>query len=132
MAEREFLKGDFESSRAYSRAVKTKGGTMAFLAGVGAPFDADHNSLAGDIAKQSHGCFAKLKAVLADLGGDLSHIVTMTVFITDSRYGTDFVNIRKEYFPTGDFPASALIGVESLARPDMMIEIQAIAVLPDA
>jgi len=41
----------------------------------------------------------------------------MTVFITDVRNGDKFVEIRKETFPDGKFPASALITVTGLARP---------------
>jgi len=55
-------------------------------------------------------------------------MVTMTVFITDARYGDRFTQLRKEIF--GDnFPASALITVTGLARPEMLVEIQGIAVL---
>jgi 2-iminobutanoate/2-iminopropanoate deaminase len=50
------------------------------------------------------------------------------VFITDARYGDEFVAIRKQYFTRG-FPGSALITVHSLARPEMLVEVQAIAVL---
>jgi 2-iminobutanoate/2-iminopropanoate deaminase len=54
--------------------------------------------------------------------------VTMTVFITDPRYGDRFTQIRREIF--GDnFPASALITVAGLARPDMLVEVQGIAVI---
>lgn len=126
---RKFVKGEFESSRAYSRAVKTTGGATIYLAGVGAPFDASGKSLAGDFAAQTHGCFSALQRNVEAAGGALSDIVTMTVFITDSRYGSDFVAIRKEYFGDGNFPASAMIGVDSLAKPEMMVEIQAIAVV---
>ena len=76
--------------------------------------------------------FSKLKTNLELSGGALADIVTMTVFITDSRYGTEFVDIRKTYFPNGNYPASALIGIESLAKSEMMVEIQAIAVVGDA
>lgn len=126
---KDYFKGEFESSRAYSKVVATKGGRTLYLAGVGAPFDENHKSLAGDFDAQTRMSFEKLKANLALAGGKLSDIVTMTVFITDSRYGTDFVNIRKEYFPDGNFPGSALIGIESLAKSEMMVEIQAIAVV---
>jgi 2-iminobutanoate/2-iminopropanoate deaminase len=128
---KQFYKGDFETSRAYSKVVATSGGRTLWLAGVGAPFDEHHNSLAGNFEAQTHASFAKLKANLELAGGQLSDIVTMTVFITDCRYGTDFVNIRREYFPDGNFPASALIGIEALAKQEMMVEIQAIAVVDD-
>ena len=42
-------------------------------------------------------------------GRTLDDIVTMTVFITDSRYGDEFVELRKKYFTQG-YPCSALIG----------------------
>ena len=52
----------------------------------------------------------------------------MTVFITDARYGDCFTQLRKEVFGD-DFPASALITVAGLARPEMLVEVQGIAVI---
>ncbi|MBF8254328.1 MAG: hypothetical protein HW373_1023, partial [Deltaproteobacteria bacterium] len=43
--------------------------------------------------------------------------------------GTRFTQLRKEFFQEGRYPASALIGIQALARAEMMVEIQAIAVL---
>jgi 2-iminobutanoate/2-iminopropanoate deaminase len=55
-------------------------------------------------------------------------MVTMTVFITDARYGDRFTELRKEIF--GDnFPASALITVAGLARPELLVEVQGVAVI---
>ena len=68
-------------------------------------------------------------ATLETAGGKLDDIVTMTVFITDMTNGTRFTQLRKEFFKEGSYPASALIGIKELARPEMMIEIQAIAVV---
>jgi 2-iminobutanoate/2-iminopropanoate deaminase len=54
-------------------------------------------------------------------------MVTMTVFITDARFGDRFTELRKEIF--GDnFPASALITVAGLARPELLVEVQGVAV----
>ena len=64
-------------------------------------------------------------------GGTLANLVTMTVFIKDPRYGDRFVQIRREMFPDGNFPGSALITVTNFARPGMEIEIQGIAVIGD-
>jgi len=128
---RTFLKGTWERDRSYSRAVTVTGGKTVYLAGVGSPFDENHNSLAGDFEAQAHGCFAALKQAMEDCGGKLSDITTMTVFITDIRYGDAFVKIRSEYFENEEYPGSALIGVESLAKSEMMVEIQAIGVIED-
>jgi len=54
-------------------------------------------------------------------------MMTMTVFITDVRNGDRLTEIRKEIFKES-FPASALITVSALAAPDLLIEIQGVAV----
>jgi enamine deaminase RidA (YjgF/YER057c/UK114 family) len=55
----------------------------------------------------------------------------LTVFINDPRNGDRFVAIRREMFPDGNFPASALITVSNFAAPGMMLEIQGVAVIGD-
>ena len=127
---RQYIKGEREESRAYSRAVITHGGTAIFLAGVTGGFDANGNSLAGDFEAQVHRTFENLRTNVEAAGGTLEDIVTMTVFITEMRYGDRFTEMRRDYFKRG-YPGSALIGVECLARPEMLLEIQAIAVIGD-
>ena len=127
---RQYIKGEREQTRSYSRSVITNGGTSIWLAGVTGGFDADGRSLAGDFEAQVHRTFANLRTNVEAAGGTLEDIVTMTVFITDMRYGDRFVEMRQDYFTRG-YPGSALIGVESLARSQMMLEIQAIAVIGD-
>ncbi len=124
---KQYLNGEFENSRAYSKAVAATGGTTVYLAGVGSPFG--EGGKVNDFAAQAHGCFAAMKTALAEFGGTISDIVTMTVFITDMSHGHDFVAIRKEYFPDGKFPGSALIGISELAKSEMLVEVQAIAVV---
>ena len=72
--------------------------------------------------------FKNLGRTLEKAGGKLSDMVQMTVFITDSRYGKQFTDIRLELFKD-DFPASALITCDGLARPDMLVEVQGIAMI---
>ena len=126
---RQYVKGEREETRAYSRAVITNGGTAIWLAGVTGGIAADGSSLAGDFEAQVHRTFENLRTNVEAAGGTLADIVTMTVFITDMRYGDRFTEMRRAYFT--NYPGSALIGVESLARSEMMLEIQAIAVIGD-
>ena len=58
---REYFKGQRERQRAYSRAVKVQGGTTVYLAGIGAPVDAQGNSLAGNFTAQTHQVFERLR-----------------------------------------------------------------------
>ena len=125
---REYVRGEREEASAYSRAVKVSGGRTVYLAGVGGASGSDGAQL--DFGTQARNAFERLRANLAEAGGALDDIVTMTVFITDARYGDEFKAVRKALFEEG-FPASALITVAGLARPEMLVEIQAIAVVDD-
>jgi enamine deaminase RidA (YjgF/YER057c/UK114 family) len=128
--EKQTFPGSWQQQRAFSPAVATRGGRIIWLAGHGGLHGADGN-LEGNFDGQSRQAFRNLAATLAQAGGTLSDIVTMTVFISDARYGDRFVEIRKEFFPEANYPASALITVAGLARPAMMVEIQCVAVVSD-
>jgi len=123
-----YLKREAAQARAYSRAVITDGGKVVWLAGQVAAQDASGKSLAADFDGQVHEVFARLGKTIEEAGGSLADMVTMTVFITDARFGDRFTQLRKEIF--GDnFPASALITVAALARPELLVEVQGIAVI---
>jgi 2-iminobutanoate/2-iminopropanoate deaminase len=123
---RRFIKRERAQARAYSQAVITEGGRAIWLAGQTAAEDAAGHSLAGDFDGQVREVFRRLHATLKEAGAGLSDMVTMTVFITDARFGDRFTELRREIF--GDnFPASALITVAGLARPELLVEVQGIA-----
>jgi 2-iminobutanoate/2-iminopropanoate deaminase len=122
------LKNARAQARGYSQAVVTEGGRTLWLAGVVAGEDSSGRSLASDFDGQVREVFARLGRTLEEAGGRLSDMVTMTVFITDARLGDRFTQLRCEIFGD-DFPASALITVAGLARPEMLVEVQGIAVI---
>jgi len=122
------LKNSRAQARGYSQAVVTEGGRVVWLAGVVAGEDSSGRSLAADFDGQVREVFARLGRTLEEAGGRLSDMVTMTVFITDARLGDRFTQLRCEIFGD-DFPASALITVAGLARPEMLVEVQGIAVI---
>jgi enamine deaminase RidA (YjgF/YER057c/UK114 family) len=73
--------------------------------------------------------FAKLDRTITGAGGNgLADMVTMTVFIKDARLGDRFVELRGEIFKER-FPASALITVTGFARPEILVEVQGVAVV---
>jgi len=124
---RSYLKREAAQARGYSQAVVTEGGRVIWLAGQVAAEDGAGRSLAGDFDGQVREVFARLGRTLEEAGASLADMVTMTVFITDTRLGDRFTELRREIF--GDnFPASALITVAGLARPEMLVEVQGIAV----
>ena len=129
MIEREHFSGTWQRDRSFSPAVTTLGGKMVWVAGHGAPTDDKGNSLAGNFAAQARQCFINMQVTLDRTGATLADLVTMTVFITDSRNGDEFTKIRGEFFAQDKCPASALITCDGLAQPAMLVEIQGIAVV---
>lgn len=120
---------EFQKSRAFSPAVITQGGKTVWLAGQTATVDEAGKDIANNFEAQTRTIFTLIDKTLRRAGGTLANLVTMTVFINDPRYGDAFVKIRQEIFSDGKFPASALITVSHFARPGMLIEIQAVAVI---
>jgi enamine deaminase RidA (YjgF/YER057c/UK114 family) len=126
----QYLDGNaFQKERAYSPAVITQGGRIIWLAGYEAAADSNGKLSAEDFEGQARASFASMDRTLKRSGGSLKNLVTMTVFIKDPRYGDQFVKLRREMFPDGKFPASALITVSGLAQPGMLVEIQGVAVI---
>jgi enamine deaminase RidA (YjgF/YER057c/UK114 family) len=125
---RTHIKRERAQARAYSQAVITEGGRIVWLAGQVAITDSGGKSLAGDFDGQVREVFRLLGATLEEAGGKLADMVTMTVFITDARFGDRFTELRTEIF-RDNFPASALITIRALARPEMLVEVQGMAVV---
>src|SRR5262245_10311851 len=122
MAKQCYAPDERSQQRAFSRVVTTEGGKTLWLGGqTGAP--------TANFDQQVRGIFAELdKNIKASGGAGLTDMVTMTVFITDTRLGDRFIELRKEAFKEC-FPASALITVTGLAQPGLLIEIQGMAVV---
>jgi 2-iminobutanoate/2-iminopropanoate deaminase len=128
--EKSFVRGTWQQQRAFSPAVTVSGtGTTIYVAGHTGQKADDGHILAGDFEGQCQQTFRNIERTLTEAGAKLSDLVTMTVFLIDSRYTTRMTEIRTEAFGK-DFPASAAITVSGFADPSIMIEIQGIAVVP--
>jgi enamine deaminase RidA (YjgF/YER057c/UK114 family) len=124
-------KSERQMARAFSPGVITEGGRIVWLAGQTALADDQGRNIAGNFEAQARQVFHLIDQTLNKAGGGVANLVTMTVFITDPRNGDRLTEIRKEIFPDGNYPGSALITVSNLAVPGMLIEIQGIAVIGD-
>jgi enamine deaminase RidA (YjgF/YER057c/UK114 family) len=124
-------KTPFQLSRAFSPGVITEGGKMVWVAGQTATRDNQGNDIANNFEAQAKQVFSQIDTIMKRAGGSLANIVTMTVFIKESRYGDRFVEMRKDMFQNGNYPGSALITVTNFARPGIEIEIQAVGVIGD-
>ena len=120
--------GVFEPAT-YSQGIKvTQAQTLLFLSGQVA-YTADGGvACRGDFKGQARGAYEAIKALVESQGGTMANIIKITTYVTDMMYRVDLAPIRAEYLGQKG-PASTLVEVSSLAHPDWMIEIEAIAVL---
>jgi len=110
----------------YAAAVKANG--MLYVSGqIG--LNADGSPPADDQA-QFVNAFDRLDAILQSAGAGFSDIVDLVSYhVGIHDHFTDFVAVKARYIPD-PFPAWTAIGVAALARPGLVIEIKAIALLP--
>jgi len=86
--------------------------------------------VAGDFRAQTKQVFENLKAALAAAGATFDNVVKTNTYVTDLTEIQALREIRASYYGR-NVPASTLVRVGGLARPDLMIEIEAIAVVPE-
>jgi enamine deaminase RidA (YjgF/YER057c/UK114 family) len=83
----------------------------------------------GDPAAQARQVFENIRTLLRQAGGDLEHVVEMTVYATSVDLMGPAGRVAQEYF--GDPPpAQSFIVAKALARPEFLVEIRAIAAIP--
>ncbi len=112
----------------YSQAVTL--GNLVFVAGQ-VPLGAD-GELVGkdDVQAQTEQVFKNLEAVLNAAGSGLDLVGKVTVFTTNIEYRPIIHEIRSRIFrDIGHYPASTLAVITSLAQPEWLVEIEAIALL---
>lgn len=81
---------------------------------------------AGDPAAQTRQAILNIRTLLRQAGGDLKDVIELTVYVTDVSIMEAAGRVAQEYF-TDPWPAQSFIGVAALARPELMIEIRAVA-----
>ena len=82
----------------------------------------------GDFDAQAEQVFENLDRVLQAGGSSLGNVLKITYYLTDTAKFPKIVELRERYFEQ-PLPAEMLIGVASLALPELMIEADAIAVV---
>jgi 2-iminobutanoate/2-iminopropanoate deaminase len=111
----------------YSHAAKSGG--LVFTAGQVAQ-DAEGAVVGkGDIEAQAVQVFENLKAVLAASGATLDDVVKLTTYTTSLAYRPKIAEVRARYFQTY-FPPNTFVVVASLATPEYLLEIEAVAAVP--
>ncbi len=112
----------------YSHGWKVEGGKIVVISGQ-VPVDINGNiAPRGDFEKHVRQAFENLRNMLAAGGATFQDIVYLGVLLTEQNQWQPFDKIRSDYLKE-PYPATTLFVVKSLAHPDWMIEIEAIAVV---
>ena len=120
---------DLPVRKSHSQVVTVTGGTLVFVAGITSRSEKDASPVyPGDMRAQIRQVCENIGRALRSVGADFSDVVKTTTFTTDVDEYHRVSDERFKYFKS-DLPTSALIGVKRLADPDLMIEIEAMAVI---
>jgi enamine deaminase RidA (YjgF/YER057c/UK114 family) len=134
MADIRFLNPDSLSKPpGYTHVVETTGpGRTVWIAGqLGLDRKGDVAGAPGDFRAQAVQTFDNLKAALAAVGADFKHVVKLNNYLLDMAHLPIFREVRDLYLNTAAPPASTTIAIAGLARPGALLEIEAVAVLPE-
>lgn len=113
----------------YTHVVISPDGRTAYIAGQVA-FDSTGKLVGpGDFRAQAEQVLRNLRRAVESVEGTLGDIVKTTTFITNLKHVPVLRELRAKYLDPGRPPANTLLVVSSLARPDLLIEIEAVAVL---
>lgn len=95
------------------------------------PMDKEGNLVGkDDIGKQTEQVFLNIKNAITELGGTMDNVVKLTYFIRDVSQITAVRTTKDRYINTQHPPASTLAEVSKLYREDVLIEVEATAILP--
>jgi enamine deaminase RidA (YjgF/YER057c/UK114 family) len=113
----------------YTHVVVAPDARTVYVAGQVA-FDSTGQLVGGsDFQAQADQVFQNLRRALSSVGGSLDDVVKTTTFVTDQKNVEKLREIRLKYLDKAHPPANTLVVVSSLARPNLLIEIEAVAVL---
>ncbi|MFE1902119.1 RidA family protein [Streptomyces gardneri] len=84
-----------------------------------------------DAAAQAHQVFANLERCLAAAGAGFGDVVKLTYFVTDVAHLPAVRDARDAHFAGAPLPASSAVQVSALVRPELLLEIEAFALVPE-
>src|SRR4029434_9290193 len=112
----------------YSLVAVAQPGRMVFIAGQTASDPQGNVVGIGDVRAQTRYVIQKIQRAVEAAGGTINDVVAMNVFTTDVRYHRDINDTRRELLGS-NFPTSTMVQVVALARPELLLEINATAVI---
>ena len=106
-------------------------GSMVFVRGqVGQDLETSQSVGIADAAAQADRAMSNIQTLLGECGATMQHLCKITIYITDPRYREPAYRAIGKWLK-GIHPVSTGVVVQALARPEWVVEVDAIAVIPD-
>lgn len=117
---------------AMAQVVKSSGGSYVHCAGQTA-IDKDGAPVGSDFASQLDAALENVRIALAGAGATPSDLVRVTTYIVDYQAEQlgDYMSAVSNFFDPENLPACSVVGVQALAQPDFLVEIEATALLDE-
>ncbi|MGH6952955.1 MAG: RidA family protein [Alphaproteobacteria bacterium] len=112
----------------YSNSVRVESGPLLFVSGQVALDEGGKVVGAGDARAQAEQTLKNVETILRANGAGMEDVVKVTVYVTDIRFLDQITDVRLKHWPKGG-PASAIVEVSALAYPELLVEIEAVAVV---
>jgi enamine deaminase RidA (YjgF/YER057c/UK114 family) len=113
----------------YSQIATVSGGTMVFISGQVAMDNSGNVVGKDDFRAQTEQVFSNLKAALDAVGGNFSDVVKLNYYLVDLSRLPDLRDVRDRYVNVSNPPTSTAVQVTRLFRPELLVEVEAVAVL---
>lgn len=121
----------YQKQWGFSPVMVTRGGDIAWVGGHTTTTDEIGKDVSYDFKAQVRQVFKNIDADLHRVGGSVSDLVSITVYVNDPRMNQAEAEVIKEVFKDGPYPGSSLLTISIFARPGIVVEVQGIAVVKD-
>ncbi len=113
----------------YSHVARVRGGGLVFISGQVALDESGSVVGPGDYLRQAEQTFKNLGLALEAAGTNFRSVVKLTIFVTDIRGLPEIRSVRNRYIDVAHPPASTAVQVSRLFRPELLLEVDAVAAL---
>jgi enamine deaminase RidA (YjgF/YER057c/UK114 family) len=114
----------------YTHVVEVTTGRPVYISGQVALDGAGELVGPGDVAAQARQVFENLQAALGSVGAGFEQVVKLTFYLVDATQMPAVREVRDRYVDTAQPPASTAVEVRRLVRDDLLVEVEAVAILP--
>jgi len=115
----------------FSQVVSAEGKKLIFCAGQTA-WDKDNNIIGGDdLAQQMEKTLQNIETAVKEAGGELKDVCRLTIYVIDYNPGMldTIAGVLNSFFDKDSLPANTLLGIQALALPEFLVEMEATAVI---